>query len=61
MVCLEFEFQQSELLGSVNLKPAACLSIHIIGCMERHSVLNAFCAWCVSKCCFQTCSEKKPF
>ena len=53
MECLNFEFRQGESLGihkgSVNLKPAVCLSIHIISCMERHSVLNVcmVCRVCV--------------
>ena len=42
MECLNFELLKGESLGihkgSVNLKPAVCL--HIIGCMEQHSVLN---------------------
>ena len=67
MECLNFEFQQRESLGihkgSVNLKPAECLSIHIIGCMERHSVFNVsmLCMVCVSICGLQMRSEKRLF
>ena len=53
MECLNFEFQQGDSLGihkgSVNLKLEVCLSIHIIGCMEQHFVINVsmLCMVCV--------------